>query len=244
MRLPVPAVAHRGWPRALDTARVRLAWATAERGAQREQRSWSGTLAVNSAAPIPNDLAALAGKRLVVASETREGARLDEGRLKSITGGDRLKARFLNQEWFSFEPTFTLLLCMNHRPVIADDSYGFWRRVRLVPFECTFEPSPALADELRAEAPGVLRWAIEGCLAWRRSGRLTKPECVEQTTADYAADSDVLGEFLAEACEVDPDAEVRASLFFQHYRQWAEQQGLTRSAAKRTAGRLPPSTVW
>lgn len=176
---------------------------------------------------IPNDLAALSGKRLVVASETREGARLDEGRLKSITGGDRLKARFLNQEWFSCEPTFTLILCMNHRPVITDDSFGFWRRVRLIPFDRTFTKNPALAGELLAEAPGVLRWAVEGCVAWRQAGRLTNPERVERTTAEYAADSDVLAEFLAEACEVHEDAEVRASSFFEHYRLWADRQGLT-----------------
>ena len=118
---------------------------------------------------------------------------------------------------------------MNHRPVITDDSFGFWRRVRLVPFECTFAKHPTLADELTAEAPGVLRWAVEGCVAWHRTGSLTNPERVERTTADYAADSDILGEFLAEACTLDRNVEVRASEFrrHQHYRFWAERQGLT-----------------
>jgi len=173
---------------------------------------------------IPNDLAALAGKRLVVASETREGARIDEGRLKSLTGGDRLRARFLNQEWFSFDPTCKLILSVNHRPVVSDDSFGFWRRVRLIPFDRAFQPDPTLAAELRDEAPGILAWMVRGCLDWQRH-RLGQPARVAQATAEYSADSDVLGGFFLEACELDPGAEIGATELYEHYKRWAEAQG-------------------
>ena len=174
---------------------------------------------------IPNDLAALMGKRLVWASEAREGARLDEGRLKSITGGDRLRARFLNAEWFSFDPTCKLVLSLNHRPEVSDDSFGFWRRVRLVPFDQTFTPDSSLEGQLRDEAPGILAWAVRGCLVWQKKG-LGHPARVQQATADYEADSDPLRAFIEEACEPVAGAEIAASDFYDHYKGWAERQGL------------------
>lgn len=175
---------------------------------------------------IPNDLAALDRKRLVVASETREGAHLDEGRLKSLTGGDPVRARFLNQEWFTFEPALKLVLCVNHRPVSTDDSYGFWRRVKLIPFEQTFNPDATLADELHQERCGILAWAVRGCLEWQACG-LRHPNQVESATGEYAKDSDPLAVFLTEACELEPSAEIGAAEFFTHYNMWADKQGLT-----------------
>ena len=103
---------------------------------------------------IPNDLAALAGRRFVISSETREGTKLNEGRLKSMTGGDALTARFLNQEYFTFQPMLKLFLGVNHKPTIEDLSLGWWRRVRLVEFKQTFALDKTLADTLKAEAPG------------------------------------------------------------------------------------------
>ena len=103
---------------------------------------------------IPNDLAALAGRRFVISSETREGTKLNEGRLKSMTGGDALTARFLNQEYFTFQPMLKLFLSVNHKPTIEDLSLGWWRRVRLVEFKQTFALDKTLADTLKAEAPG------------------------------------------------------------------------------------------
>jgi putative DNA primase/helicase len=175
---------------------------------------------------IPNDLAALAGRRLVVASETREGARLDEGRLKSLTGGDPIRARYLNAEWFTFRPTLKLALCVNHRPVVTDDSHGFWRRVRLVPFERTFSPNPALESQLQDEAAGILAWAVRGCLDWQQHG-LGQPARVQQATSDYAADSDPLASFLDEACELDEHAETSGADLFDNYRHWSERHGLS-----------------
>lgn len=175
-------------------------------------------------AAIPNDLAALAGRRFVLASETNDGTRLNEARVKSLTGGDACTARFLHGEFFTFSPVLKLWLAFNHRPIVRDDSFAFWRRVRLVPFVCTFNPDPTLGDVLRDEAPGILAWLVRGCVAWQEVG-LAAPSIVTEATGDYRRDSDHFGRFLEEATEVDDSAEVAALELFRHYETWAERQG-------------------
>jgi putative DNA primase/helicase len=174
---------------------------------------------------IPNDLAALAGRRLVGASETSDGARLNEARLKALTGGDPMTARFLHSEFFTFRPVAKFWLSVNHKPIVRDDSAGFWRRLRVLPFVQTFPVNPTLADELQAEGAGILRWAVAGSLAWQRDG-LNPPAAVTAATAEYQADSDLLAGFLDEACEPDEHAQVGASDLYQHYRQWADRHSL------------------
>ncbi len=98
-----------------------------------------------------------------------------------------------------------------------------WRRVKLVPFTRTFQPDPALAAELAGEAPGILRWAVQGCLAWQRDGRLQHPPSVLAATDAYRAEQDPLTDFLAECCVETPNARVRAAALFDGYRQWAER---------------------
>ncbi|HXG54015.1 MAG TPA: phage/plasmid primase, P4 family [Vicinamibacterales bacterium] len=191
--------------------------------------SWNmpfATLEMRASGGIPNDLAALVSRRFVVASETNDGARLNEARVKALTGCDPVTARFLHGEFFEFEPVAKFWLSVNHKPVIRDDSFGFWRRLRLLPFTQRFDVNPALADELRAEAAGILAWAVRGCTAWQREG-LQPPDIVRDATREYEQDSDPLAGFLAEACEVAPLAEVGASDIFEHYRHWAESHGLT-----------------
>jgi putative DNA primase/helicase len=191
--------------------------------------SWNmpfSTLEMRTSAGIPNDVAALDGRRFVVASETNDGARLNEARVKALTGCDPVTARFLHGEFFTFEPVAKFWLSVNHKPVIKDDSHGFWRRLRLIPFLQRFEVNPNLADELRAEANGILAWAVRGCVAWQRDG-LQLPALVRDATSEYERDSDPLAAFLAEACELDADAELRASEAFDHYKRWAESHGLT-----------------
>ena len=175
---------------------------------------------------ISNDLAALAGRRLVWASEANERDQLNEGRLKSLTGGDIVTARFLHHEFFQFVPTLKLFLAVNHRPVVKDDSFGMWRRVRVVPFLQRFPINTTLEDELAAEAPGILAWAVRGCLLWLAEG-LQPPACVLAATSDYEEDSDPLADFLSTTCEQSPERSVGASAFYKHYEQWADQQGLT-----------------
>jgi putative DNA primase/helicase len=184
------------------------------------------TLEMRDRAGIPNDVAALAGRRFVVASETNDGARLNEARVKALTGCDPVTARFLHGEYFTFEPVAKFWLSVNHKPVIKDDSHGFWRRLRLIPFLQRFDVNPTLADNLRAEASGVLAWAVRGCLEWQRSG-LQPPAAVREATTEYERDSDPLAGFLAEACEVDVNACIGATEIFEHYKQWADRHGLT-----------------
>lgn len=180
---------------------------------------------------IPNDIAALVGKRFVTAAEPRDGLKLDEGRIKWLTGGDPVSARFMRAEFFTFTPVAKFFCAMNHKPVIADDSFGLWRRIRLIPFTQQFrgaDRDDTLTDQLTAEAPGILAWAIEGTKRWREGG-LVIPGAVSAATEAYQSESDPLGEFI-ETCidQSDPGAEALASDVYKRYTQWADQQGLSR----------------
>lgn len=172
-----------------------------------------------------NDLAALEGRRFVLASEANDGVRLDEARIKSLTGSDPITARFLYSEFFEFVPVAKFWLAVNHRPVVRDDSHAFWRRMRLLPFLRTFDVNPTLADDLKAEAPGILAWAVRGCLLWQAEG-LGAPAAVVAATQAYRMDSDLLGDFLAETCTLDPDGSIAAADFYRAYGTWAGQHGL------------------
>ena len=176
---------------------------------------------------IPNDVAALVGRRFVVASETTDGARINESRIKALTGCDPITARFLHQEFFTFEPVAKFWLAVNHKPVVRDDSHGFWRRIRLIPFTQRFPLNLDLADELQAEREGILAWAVRGCLAWQREG-LEPPDVVTEATAEYERESDLLSVFLDEACVLQPDAETRASQLYGHYCAWVDDNQLTK----------------
>ena len=123
------------------------------------------TFEAASRGQIPNDLAALADRRLVTSAETGENTRLNEARLKMLTGSDPVTARFLHREFFTFTPLAKFVLAVNHKPKIRDYSQGFWRRVRLVPFEARFEGAADdkhLEEKLSAELPGILAWALRG----------------------------------------------------------------------------------
>ena len=98
-------------------------------------------------------------------------------------------------------------LSVNHKPVVRDDSYGFWRRIRLIPFTQRFEVNPTLGDELFTESAGILAWAVRGCLAWRAMG-LKAPASVTRATKEYEQDSDQLASFISEACDLDDGSEV------------------------------------
>lgn len=184
------------------------------------------TIEMRDRAAIPNDLAALVGRRFVSASETNDGTRLNESRVKALTGCDPVTARFLHGEFFTFEPVGKFWLSVNHKPIVRDDSHGFWRRLRVIPFTQRFPVTPSLADDLRAEAAGILAWCVRGALAWQCEG-LGAPAVIADATAEYEADSDPVGRFLTEACEFDTEAEVSGADIFDHYKCWADAHRLT-----------------
>jgi len=157
-----------------------------------------------------NDLARLHRARLVTAAESGEGRRIDEATVKEITGGDVIAARFLYGEFFEFQPQFKLVLVTNHRPKVDGDDDAIWRRIRLVPFEQSFEgrEDRELAAKLEAELPGILAWAVRGCLEWQEYG-LGQAGAVTRATAEYREDEDVLGAFLAERCAMHGETPTR-----------------------------------
>lgn len=175
----------------------------------------------------PTELADLRGARLVVALETEEGRRLAESLVKWLTGGDRIKARRMREDFFEFASTFKIWLASNHKPIVRGSDYAMWRRIRLIPFTVTIPPEEQdkqLPAKLREELPGILRWAVEGCLAWQREGLGEPPEVVE-ATAEYRAEMDAIANFLAECCIVNPLAKVPVATLYRAYTEWAQENG-------------------
>ena len=166
---------------------------------------------------ISNDLARLKGARLVVATETEQGARMAEALVKQVTGGEAIVARFLRQEFFTFYPEFKLS--------IRGTENGIWRRIRLVPWEVTIpsdERDQGLGEKLRKELPGILAWAVRGCLEWQ-SGGLNPPARVLAATDDYRAEMDSIGGFLDEQCELSPRWTIPVGVLYREYVDWAEK---------------------
>ena len=202
------------------------------------------TIEMRQRSAIPNDVAALEKRRWVTGSETNEGTRLNEARIKALTGCDPITARFLHGEWFTFQPVAKFILAVNHKPTVQDDSYGFWRRIRLVPFMRQFigdQRDPTLEGQFREdEAKGILRWCVEGCLAWQRLG-LAEPDVIMTATNEYRQDSDILSDFFTMCVEDDDTSSVQASAIQQLYQKWADRNGIQkqeRMSAKLLGQRL------
>lgn len=175
-----------------------------------------------------NDLAALDGRRLVTASEVNEGQPLNEARIKALTGGDAITARFLNKEFFTFRPRAKFWLAVNHKPTIGDDSKGLWRRIDMVPFLASFEGAQVnkhLDRELLEEASGILAWMVRGCLDWRANG-LGQPSAVVDATREYQRESDPLGAFLEQCCVKGQMQAVRGNVLYHAYLDWANTEGI------------------
>lgn len=187
----------------------------------------SETMMAKHGDAIPNDIARLRGARFVTAVETEQGRRLNESLVKQLTGGDRVSARFMRSEWFDFKPTFKLWMGTNHKPVIKGTERAIWRRIRLIPFAVTIpddEQDKDLPEKLRAELPGVLQWALRGCLDWQREG-LAPPEAVTEATNGYRAEMDVLATWVADCCVTTPSVRAEAKLLYRSYSEWCEQNG-------------------
>lgn len=191
----------------------------------------------------PTEQADLFGKRLVVCQETAEGRRFNESLVKQLTGGDAIRARRMHEDFWEFEPTHKLWLSTNHRPEIKGTDHAIWRRVRLVPFNVQFtDDGPNRKDKgmeakLTAELPGILAWAVRGCLDWQRHG-LGMAEAVKVATEAYRADMDVLAAWLGECCILGKKYEVKASSLYASYTAWCESNGETAESQRKWGMRL------
>jgi putative DNA primase/helicase len=152
----------------------------------------------------PTDVAGLRGARLVSASETEEGRRWAESRIKQLTGGDTVSARLMRQDFFEYRPQYKLTIIGNHKPRLRNIGDAMQRRINIIPFvHKPNQPDPQLEERLKAEWPAILRWAIEGSLDWQNN-RLVRPASVKKATGKYFADQDILAQWLDEECDAEP----------------------------------------
>lgn len=175
----------------------------------------------------PTDLAMLRGARLVVGQEIEEGQRWAAARIKSLTGGDPITARFMRQDSFTFTPTFKLVLAGNHKPGLRNVDEAMRRRLHLVPFTQTIpasERDPRLMQKLRRESSGILAWAVRGCLRWQRQ-RLRPPRVVRAATDLYLQDEDVLESWLNECVVREDEAFAASRQLHASYHAWAVSTG-------------------
>ncbi|MGW0345990.1 DNA primase family protein [Streptomyces anthocyanicus] len=191
----------------------------------------------------PTDLAELHGRRVIVCSELRPGDRFDETRFKHLTGGDRIKARRMRQDSFSFAPTHKLWLLGNHRPEVGTGGYAFWRRMRLVPFERTVAADRRidnLSDLLVAEeGPGILHWLVTGARNYLNGSRdLTGPPRVQAADLAYAESEDQVGRFLAERCVLAPGMRAEQGRLYSSYKEWCELEEAAPVSSRAFAARV------
>jgi putative DNA primase/helicase len=180
----------------------------------------------------PTDVASLRGARLVCASETEEGRAWAESRIKSLTGGDPIKARFMRQDGFEFTPELKLWIVGNHKPVLKQVDDAIRRRFKLIPW-LYIPPNPnrMLEQELMEEWPQILRWAIDGCLIWQKEG-LKQPQAIAKETNAYFSDQDSLAQWMSECCEIEPESthesvagRALASKLYGSWKKWCDANG-------------------
>ncbi len=183
----------------------------------------------------PTELAGLRGARFVSAIETEQGRRWNESKIKAITGGDKVSARFMRQDFFDYVPQFKLVIAGNHKPSIRNVDEAMRRRLHLVPFTVTIPKERRdgrLTEKLLAERDGILAWALQGCLEWQRQG-LRAPECVVSATEEYFEAEDALGQWMAERCVIDKALRCRVAELYADWREWAEAGGEYVGSVKR-----------
>ena len=190
----------------------------------------------------PTDIAGLRGARLVNASETEAGSRWAESKIKSLTGGDKIAARFMRCDFFEYVPEFKLLIAGNHRPGLRSVDEAIRRRLHMVPFTVTISPSerdPLLAEKLRAEFSGIMRWAVEGCLAWQNDG-LNPPSAVRAETESYLAAEDRIGQWIEDCCVTGKRYWSSSTALFTSWKEWCdcagEREGSQREFSMRLEG--------
>ena len=175
----------------------------------------------------PTDMAMLRGARLVAAQETEEGRRWAESKIKSLTGGDPISARFMRQDFFTFMPQFKLFIAGNHKPGLRGVDEAMRRRLNLIPFVVTIPPADRdkrLPEKLKAEWPGILQWMIDGCLQWQERG-LSPPSRVVEATSNYMEGEDALGGWIKDRCTPIDYGRTESSDLYRDWRDWAEKAG-------------------
>ena len=188
----------------------------------------------------PTELAMLQGARLVSSQETEEGRRWAEAKIKALTGGDPISARFMKKDHFQYDPQFKLVIAGNHQPQLQNVDEAMRRRFHLVPFEQTIAAKDrieGLDEMLRPEFGGILGWALDGCLEWQRDG-LRPPEVVRDATNNYFEAEDSFQAWLDECCEQRPGHRATSAELYQSWREWAEHAGESPGSSKVFAGKL------
>lgn len=185
-----------------------------------------------------DDLAILAGARLVVAQEADESKTLDVSLIKTLSGGDKVVARFLYGLNFSFRPTFKLFLVTNHTPKISESSHALWDRLHYIPFEKRFEEDeidPRLVFKLIAELPGILARAVTGCIEWQREG-LAPPAKVVNAGDTLHESMDLMACWIEECCAIVAEAKIRHSAIYENYAQWCKKNNFKYPISKHALG--------
>jgi len=183
----------------------------------------------------PTDVAGLRGARFVTATETEDGRWWAEAKIKNLTGGDRVTARFMRQDFFDYVPQFKLVVAGNHKPGLRSVDEAIRRRLHLIPFAVTIgdqERDPDLAEKLKAEYSGILQWAIEGCLMWQREG-LNPPAVVRDATDNYLAAEDAIGRWIEDRCSLGGGYWAPGASLFANWQQWCDQTGERPGTQKR-----------
>jgi putative DNA primase/helicase len=170
----------------------------------------------------PTDLAGLRGARLVTSQETEPGRRWAEAKIKALTGGDPISARFMRQDFFEYTPAFKLIIAGNHKPALSGVDEAIRRRLHLVPFTVKIaKPDEKLPEKLRAEWPGILAWMVEGCLSWQAQG-LNPPTAVREATQAYLGEEDTIGQWIEECCVTGKEQWGVGALLWKSWTGWAE----------------------
>ncbi len=173
------------------------------------------------------EIARLAGARLVSATETDEGARWNESRIKTLTGRDKIAARHMHKDTFEFLPQFKLVFAGNHKPTLRSVGEEMRRRIHLVAFDETIpeeERDRKLGAKLEAEYPAILQWMIDGCLAWQDFG-LGRPEAVTTAVENYLRDEDTFGSWIDDCLEIEKGAFTQSSDAYANYERWCDKNG-------------------
>jgi putative DNA primase/helicase len=182
------------------------------------------------------EVAQLRGVRFVLIGESAEGGKINEQKVKALTGGENLSARFLYKNPFEFRPSHHLWLMTNHKPRIRGSDHGIWRRLKVIPFNIKFENvsdnpetehpiDPNLRAALVSELPGILKWGIEGAREFFKNG-LDEPETIKKATAEYRSEEDVLEQFITATCVVAREAEVQAGQLHRAFVEWAQSEAI------------------